>query len=78
MAQRAHNTLDGHPEVKEEINRLFLVGTSQATSLNTFTEQVFRFYLDTCQVSTSNNLPHSAVYHSHLLSVASLFNAYPL
>ena len=46
--------------------------------MNTFTERVFRFYIDTCQVSTSNNLPHSAVYHSHLLSVASLFSAYPL
>ena len=23
MAQRAHNTLDGYPEVKEELHRLF-------------------------------------------------------
>ena len=48
MAQRAHNTLDGHPEVKE-LHSHFLVGSSQATPLNTWhtrtlTKLVFRFY----------------------------------
>ena len=29
-------------------------------------------FIGTCQVSTSNNLLHSTVYHIHLMGVASL------
>ena len=37
--------------------------------------EFFIIYTDTCQVSTSNDLLHSTVYHSHLLGVASLILA---
>ena len=52
MAQRAHNTLDGHPEVKEELHRFFLYSWELTSHLvehktHTLTEQVFRFYTDT-------------------------------
>ena len=37
--------------------------------------EFFIIYTDTCQVSTSNDLLHSTVYHSHLLGVASVILA---